>query len=84
MAPAPKKKPPVTGPASKEAMAKARAAGNRAYEKSPGKGTSGTSTVWYEPGAMKKAFINYESAMSKSLSAPAKKTTASKSASKKK
>lgn len=70
---APTKKQQETGPASKAAMARATAAGNKAYDKSPGKATSGTSTVWYEPGAMDRAFVNQASAMSKSLSKPAVK-----------
>ena len=66
-------KQPIKGTASKEAKAKATAAGRKAYEKSPGQGKSGTGTIWYDKGSMKKAEINSNVAASKSLTKPASK-----------
>ena len=65
--------------ASKAAMAKAQAAGNKAYDKSPGQGQTGTGTIWYGKDSLKNAQINQAAAMSKSLNTPAKKAAAPKS-----
>lgn len=59
--------------ASKAAMAKARAAGNKAFNKSPGQGTTKDGTIFYGENSLKNAFINEAAAMSKSLNTPAKK-----------
>jgi len=65
--------------ASKAAMAKAQAAGNKAFSKSPGQGTTSDGTIFYETNSLKNAFINQAAAMSKSLNTPAKKAVAPKS-----
>lgn len=67
-------KQPVKGTASKAAKAKARAAGEKAYNSSPGKGTSGSGTMWYDENSLKNARINSNAAASKSLTKPVVKT----------
>ena len=72
------------GKASKTTMAKANAAGNRAYMKSPGLGKTSDGYLFGTDKQARQAEINYMAAKSKVISSPAKSAPAKKAAPKKK
>ena len=72
------------GKASKATMAKANAAGNKAYMNSPGLNKTSDGYLWDTDKQAKQAGINYMAAKSKVITSPVKKTPVRKSKAKKK